>query len=100
MTLAEKKLWYEYLKNHKCKFLRQKPIGNYIIDFYCQKIKLAIEIDGETHLTESEKNYGKRRTSDFSGYGIKVIRFWNNEIFNRIEAVIEKIENEINKIKN
>lgn len=56
-TAAEKKLWNYYLKNHKYKFTRQKPINNYIVDFYCSKLKLVIEVDGETHLEEKDIIY-------------------------------------------
>lgn len=50
MTVAEKKLWYEYLRTHRYRFIRQKAIKNYILDFYCQKLKLGIEIDGDSHI--------------------------------------------------
>lgn len=98
MTLAEKKLWYQYLKSNKYKFLRQKTIDNFILDFYCQKLKLAIEVDGETHFTEGEKERDFNRTKKLNEFGIKVIRFWNNEIFDNFEWVIEKIEDEVYKI--
>jgi len=52
MTLAEKKLWYSYLKNFKFKVLRQRPIDHFIVDFYCPSLKLVIEIDGDTHFTD------------------------------------------------
>lgn len=99
MTSAEKKLWYEYLKNHKFSFLRQKPIGNYIIDFYCQELKLAIEVDGETHILISELEHDRQRTDKLNGFGIRVIRFWNDEVLKEFEIVIAKIENEIRQIK-
>ena len=49
MTVAEKKLWYEYLRGLPLNFLRQKVIDNYIVDFYCIAAKIVIEIDGDSH---------------------------------------------------
>lgn len=95
MTPAEKKLWYEYLRKHQYNFFRQKPIGNYIVDFYYPKLNLVIEIDGETHLTDNEKNYDEQRTKDLNKYGLKLIRFWNDEVLRDLENVINKIEEEI-----
>ena len=99
MTAAEKKLWYEYLRNYKYIFLRQKPIDNYIVDFFCSKLKLVIEIDGETHITEEDKKYDKRRTMILEKYGLKVLRFWNYDVLNGVEIVGEMIEREIGKIE-
>ncbi|MDD5071879.1 MAG: DUF559 domain-containing protein [Patescibacteria group bacterium] len=97
MTAAEKKLWYEYLRNHKYIFKRQKLIDNYIVDFYCSKLKLVIEIDGETHLSERYKKHDKERTEALEKYGLKVLRFWNDDVLSGIEAVSEMIEEEIKK---
>jgi len=99
MTAAEKKLWYGYLRNHKYIFLRQKPIDNYIVDFYCSKLKLVIEIDGETHLSKRDRKYDEKRTKTLEGYGLKVLRLWNDDVLNGIEVVSEIIEGEIKKIK-
>ena len=99
MTAAEKKLWYSFLRNHKYIFLRQKPIDNYIVDFYCSELKLVIEIDGETHITEKDKKYDKERTKILKSYGLKVLRFWNDDVLNGIEVVSKIIEREIRKIK-
>lgn len=99
MTSAEKRLWYEYLRQHEYRFLRQKPIGNYIVDFYCSKLKLVIEIDGVTHLDEKDVNYDNNRTKELEKFGLKVLRFWNNDVLNGLGAVEEIIEEEIGKIK-
>ena len=98
MTAAEKKLWYGYLRNHRYIFLRQKPIDNYIVDFYCSKLKLVIEIDGETHLSEKGREYDEERTKALERYGLKVLRFWNDDVLNGIEVVSKIIEGEIRKI--
>jgi len=89
MTLAEKKLWKDFLKNHKYKFTRQKPINNYIVDFYCSGLGLVIEVDGTTHLDKKDILYDKKRTADLAKYGLKILRFWNNDILNGAYAVGE-----------
>ena len=53
MTKEERHLWYDFLRSYNVKFLRQKPFGNYILDFYCAKAKLVIEIDGSQHFEKS-----------------------------------------------
>ena len=90
-TPQELKLWF-YLKGGKLnfKFRRQQGIGPYIVDFYCKKQNLAIEIDGAQH-TEA-KEYDKERTEYMETLGIKVLRFWNSEIDKDIKRVLKKIE--------
>ena len=96
MTPAEKKLWNNYLKTLKTRFLRQRPIDNFIVDFYCAKLRLVIEIDGETHFTDEAKTYDAQRTLILQGYGLQVIRFINNDVYHKIEGVCECIENYLN----
>ena len=91
MTKAEKKIWYEFLKNFKHTVLRQKPIDNFIADFYCARLKLVIEIDGVTHSTKEEKEYDELRSRILEGYGLRVIRFTNAEVFHNFNDVCEKI---------
>ena len=90
MTEAEHKLWL-YLKNKQTgyKFRRQASIGKYIADFYCPKKKLIIELDGSQHIENEE--YDKIRTEYFNSLNIRVIRFWNNDVMNNIEGVVERI---------
>lgn len=100
-TAAESKLWREYLRNHKYKFTRQKPIDNFIVDFYCSELGLIIEVDGTTHLDNKDIIYDSQRTDILEKkHGLKIIRFWNNDIFNGIHIVSEMIENEIKKCNN
>jgi very-short-patch-repair endonuclease len=92
-TFSEAKLW-ERLKGKQMKgydFHRQKPLNYYIIDFYCNELKLAIEIDGEIH--ESEENLIKDliRQERLQDYGISFLRFKDSEIKNNIEEVLYKI---------
>lgn len=98
MTAAEKKLWYEYLRGYKYRFVRQKVIGNYIIDFYCQKLKLGIEIDGETHIGDKNEEYDQKRSREVEKLGIKILRFWNEEVLNGLGEVENIIEDEIRKV--
>ncbi len=95
MTKAEKKLWYEFLSGHEKRFLKQRPIDNYIVDFYCASSKLVIEIDGDTHFTEEGLEYDKERTSVLEGYSLKVIRFTNNEVLESLDYVCELINKNI-----
>ncbi len=99
MTAAEKKIWYEYLKDHNFRFLRQKPIGNYIVDFYSPRLRLIIEIDGETHLDDKSKIYDDIRTKFFTCTGLKVLRFWNDDVINGVHVVGEIINKEIDKLR-
>jgi very-short-patch-repair endonuclease len=99
MTDAEKKLWKHLRRDqvHNLRFYRQKPVGNYILDFYCPKIKMAIEADGDQHYYGKGKQKDKERGKFLAENGIKVLRFGNNEIFNNTEGVVEKIWIEVRK---
>ncbi|AMQ57498.1 endonuclease domain-containing protein [Algoriphagus sanaruensis] len=108
MTSAEKVLWH-FLKNKSVdgfKFRRQHPINKYIVDFYCHQIKLVIEVDGGIHDEIEQKEYDAGRTSALEEFGLKVIRFRNEEILYRINSVIThisrylKFEQSINSSKN
>ena len=90
-TLAEKKLWQDYLKTFKFRVLRQRPIDRFIVDFYCAALKLVIEIDGDCHFTEDAQVYDWERTKILEGYGLQVVRFTNNQVMNNFEAVCEQI---------
>ena len=98
MTKAERTLWYRYLRDCRVRFLRQKPIGNYIVDFYCPKLHLVIELDGSQHYSDNGIQYDNKRTEDLKEYGIKtVIRVPNNEISHNLSGVAEFIEDCINR---
>jgi very-short-patch-repair endonuclease len=99
MTAAEKKLWYEYLRQSDYIFLRQKVIGNFIVDFYCSELGLVIELDGETHVEENDINSDNKRTEELEKLGLKVLRFWNYDILGGLGEVENIIENEIKKLK-
>jgi len=92
MTKEEKHLWYDFLKNYPIKFLRQKILGKYIVDFYCAKAKLVIELDGSQHYDEKAESYDAERTEYLSGFGIKVLRFSNYELLKNFEGVCLHID--------
>ena len=80
MTKWEKHLWYDFLKNYSVRFQRQKAIGEYIVDFYCAKAGLAIELDGDYHYTEKQYRADAKRMDDLKLYGVEIIRFKNEEL--------------------
>ena len=93
MTKEERRLWYDFLRTYPVKFLRQKPLGRYIVDFYCAKINLVIELDGSQHFESDALEKDESRTSFLKQYGITVIRIPNNEINNNFTGVCEYIDN-------
>jgi len=97
MPLAEKIVWNNLRKRELfgIRFLRQYSIDYYVLDFYSPKIKLAIEIDGDSHLDEEAIEYDKNRQEFIESVGIKVIRFRNEEVYGNIDKVIEEIEKEV-----
>ncbi len=92
MTIAEKKLWYSYLKSFKFKVLRQRPIDHFIVDFYCPHLKLVIEVDGDSHFTDDGQDYDKERTQVLEGYGLTILRFTNNQVLQDFQSVCEAIQ--------
>ena len=82
------------------KFRRQHSIGEYIADFYCSKLKLVIEIDGESHFNDEAIEYDSIRTNFFKSLGIEVIRFNNDEVMTNIEGVFEIIQKILVEDKN
>ncbi len=93
MTDAEKLLWSQIrrkqLKGHQ--FYRQKIIGNYIVDFYCPKSKLIIEIDGGQHYSVEGKEKDKIRDDYMASIGIKILRFSDRDVFENLNGVIQRI---------
>ena len=93
MTDAERRLWTrirgKQLKEYQ--FYRQKIIGEYIVDFYCSKARLVIELDGGQHYTEEGKEKDKIRDDYLAGNGLQVLRFSDRDIFDNIEGVLERI---------
>ena len=95
-TPAEQKLWYKVMQNkrlHNLKFTRQKPLTEYIVDFYCAELMLVIEIDGDTHARQKE--YDKDRTKNLNKHGAEVIRYTNADVLNNLEEVYQDLHKRI-----
>jgi len=97
MTEAERRLWAKIrMKQLKgCQFYRQKPIGDYIVDFFCSRAKLVIEVDGSHHLVGGTIEYDRIREEYLSSIGLRVLRFTNTDVLTHIGEVVEKIEEEL-----
>ena len=91
-TVHENKLWNGFLKYSKPRFTRQRIIGNYIVDFFCHKAKLVIELDGLQHSEPEAAEYDKVRTNYLNALGITVMRFTNKEIEENMPSVCETIK--------
>ncbi len=99
-TEAERKLW-QYLNGKQVagvKFRRQYSIDAYIIDFYAPSLKLAIEIDGHSHFTSRGIVHDENRTKYIDGFGIRILRFTNDDVYENIEGVISRINEVIQEI--
>lgn len=96
-TKLESIFWDNCLKNKMTgyRFLRQKPLDEFIADFYCAELMLVIEIDGLSHKYQTEED--SIRTEILENYGIKVVRFKNEEVLNKLKIVKEKLETIVQK---
>lgn len=92
MTKEESLLWYEFLRTYPIKFVRQKILGRYIVDFYCAKIKLAIEIDGLHHTEEEKVLKDTQRTIYLKNFGVTVIRLANIQVTDCFDWVCDYID--------
>jgi very-short-patch-repair endonuclease len=93
MTDAERSLWLK-IKGKQLKgyqFYRQKTIGNYIVDFYCPKADLVIEVDGGQHYSDKGKQKDRMRDNYMSQLGLKVLRFSDREVLKNLNGVIDVI---------
>ncbi len=96
-TDAEKKLW-QRLRSKEfggLKFRRQEPVGPYIVDFVCFEKKLVIELDGGQHALGGALEKDKLRDEWLTSEGFKVLRFWNNDVLNKLEGVLLSVEKKI-----
>jgi very-short-patch-repair endonuclease len=93
MTYCEKLLWQKLRKKQlKGKqFYRQRPLGNYIVDFYCPAVKLVVEVDGGQHFTEAGKQKDMVRDKYLNSLGLKVLRYSDKEVYENINNVLEEI---------
>ena len=92
MTKEERHLWYDFLKDYPVKFYRQKVMGKYIVDFYCAKADLVIELDGSQHYEENGMQYDSQRDEYLKSYGLDILRIPNNEINTNFDGVCEYLD--------
>ena len=99
MTWCEKILWQVLRKNRlrQYYFRRQHPISRFIVDFYCHELRLVIEIDGPYHISMEQQEKDQNRTAELENFGIKVIRFSNDEIIKNVRKVSGQIHDEVKK---
>ena len=97
MTSHERKLWYMFLNKYPVRFQRQKPIGNYIADFYCAKAKLIIELDGSGHYLPNQVLKDRIRTECLEEMDLTVIRIDNRDIDNNFNNICEYIDSVVKK---
>ena len=99
MTSAEKQLW-KHLRNKQLKghrFRRQHPVSEFVVDFFCYDSMLAIELDGDFHEDPRQKERDSGRTDCLNRLGITLIRFRNDQVFKKIDDVLETIEKVLKK---
>ena len=94
-TPQEKHLWYDFLSGHPFRFLRQRIFGSYIVDFYCHKARLIIEVDGAGHYTHEGRAYDLARTKALENYGLHVMRISDREVEEQFDRVCQIIDDAI-----
>ena len=99
-TTAEKVLWKQLKRLRKAGYIfrRQHPVDIFIADFYCHNLKLIIEVDGDIHFSPAAQEHDDGRTGELERFGIKIIRFTNEQILKNKEYVINQITNYIDEI--
>ena len=95
MTPEERKLWYDYLRTYPIRFLRQKIIDGYIVDFYCASAKIAVELDGSQHHSAEGREYDAVRDKILNAWDIQVLRVPNRVIHDEFEAVCRQIDHTV-----
>ena len=91
-TPEENTLWYQYLRKRPVQFRRQHPLGQYIVDFYCAKAKLVIELDGSQHYSPDGQQKDFVRTEYLESLGLQVLRFSNSDIQTNLRGVCQQID--------
>jgi very-short-patch-repair endonuclease len=101
ITKAEKILW-DKLKNRQvvnCKFRRQYSVYKFVLDFYSSEVKLAIEIDGESHFKDGAAEYDRARQEFVESAGIRFIRFTNDDVYLNLSGVLESIADKVRELR-
>ena len=101
MTPAELGLWKQLKSKNLCGliFRRQFGIGPYIVDFYCPELRLAIELDGNSHFGKEAEAYDRVRQTYIEAFGVHFLRFLNNKVYEDLESVLETIKKEAERLK-
>lgn len=94
-TKEEARLWYQFLRRYTVRFHRQYVIGNYIVDFYCYKAKLVIELDGSQHFDHKQQEKDTKRDAFLQQQGLRVIRIPNNAINQNFPDVCKYIDEQV-----
>ena len=97
MTPWERKLWYEFLRYYPVRFQRQKAIGSYMVDFYCAKARLVVELDGGGHYTTEQIEKYSIRTKELESMNLTVLRICNLDIDRNFSGVCECIDLSVKK---
>ena len=92
MTPWERKLWYEFLRSYPVRFQRQNAIGNYIVDFYCAKANLVLELDGSGHYENAQMEADVQRSMELEAMGLTVLRIINSDIDKNFREVCAYID--------
>ena len=95
MTRQEKHLWYDFLRDYPVKWYRQRSVDRFIVDFFCFKARLVIELDGSQHYTEDGMEYDSIRTDILEKYNLEVLRFTNLEVDENFRGVCETIHGKV-----
>lgn len=98
MTMEERILWYQYLRTYPLQWNRQKVIGSYIVDFYCKRAKLIVELDGSQHYETETADYDQKRTAYLNSLGYTVLRFSNTDIKTNLSGVCEVIDRAVKNL--
>ena len=91
-TKQENHLWYDFLREFRPRFTRQRIVGGYILDFFCPKVMLAVELDGSHHYEQRQMEYDNERTIFLNQFGIEVLRIPNADIDQNFGEVCNKIK--------
>ena len=92
MTKEERKLWYEFLKDYPIKFYRQRVIGKFVVDFYCAKANLVVELDGSSHYEPCNHEKDEERTQVLNELNLDVVRISNNYVKDNFSGVCEYLD--------
>ena len=91
MTEAERRLWFAFLRDFQPRFRRQEVIGPYIVDFYCSKAQLVLELDGSQHCEPEQRRADAARTAYLERLGLRVIRFSDLDVMRNLPGVCEAV---------